>query len=206
MSTVDLPDVTSEPGPTPERAPGPAPRTRHTARWIAGGLVAALVAVSIFLATRPSYQATEVASPLLGHPAPAFSQATLQGPTLSLAELRGHYVYVNFFASWCTPCQKEEPDLKAFYDQQLQHPGGAALLSVVYDDPDAAAAQFVGSSNARWPALEDPGGAIAYRYGVSSPPTTFLIDPRGRVVAEFLGPVTTSQLDGALARARSHSA
>jgi cytochrome c biogenesis protein CcmG/thiol:disulfide interchange protein DsbE len=198
VSTVAPPDATSDADPDVARTP------RHTARWIAGGLLAALVAVSIFLATRPSYQATEVASPLLGHPAPAFSQATLQGPTLSLAELRGHYVYVNFFASWCTPCQKEEPNLKAFYDEQLQHPGGAALLSVVYDDPDAAAAQFVASENARWPAIEDPGGAIALRYGVSSPPTTFLLDPEGRVVAEFVGPVTKSQLDGALALARSH--
>jgi len=185
-------------------ADGPRPRSWHTARWVAGGLLAVLAAVAVFLATRPSYQATEVASPLLGHAAPPFTQATLQGPTLSLAELRGHYVYVNFFASWCTPCQKEEPALVAFHDQQLEHPDGAALLSVVYDDPDAAAAQFVAGAGARWPAIEDPGGNIASSYGVSSPPTTFLIDPRGQVVAEFLGPVTKSQLDGALALARSH--
>ena len=202
MSAVATSDAM--PDATPDADPDMAPGSRHIARWIAGGLLMVLIAVSIFLATRPSYQATEVASPLLGQQAPDFTQTTLQGPTLSLAELKGHYVYVNFFASWCTPCQKEEPNLVAFNEEQLQHPGGSALVSVVYDDPDAAAAQFVANSNARWPALEDPGGAIANRYGVSSPPTTFLIDPRGRVVAEFVGPVTKSQLDGALALARSH--
>ncbi len=188
---------------TPETPALEAPRRRHTARWLAGGLLVVLVVVSVVMATRPSYEATPVASPLIGQPAPAFSQATLDGSQLALASLRGHYVVLNFFASWCTPCQTEEPALVAFDFEQSRQADRAELVSVVFDDPDSAAAQFVQSWGARWPALTDPGGAVANSYGVSSPPTTFLIDPRGRVVDELLGPVSRAELDAKLAQARS---
>ncbi len=181
----------------------PAPRPRHTARWIAAGMVLVLIVVSVVLATRPPYQASEVESPLLGQRAPSFTGATLAGGQVTLAQYRGRYVFVNFFASWCSPCQVEEPDLVAFAYQQGKLANGAALVSVVYDDPDSAAAQFVSTWGARWPAVEDPGGAIANRYGVSAPPTTFHIDPQGRVVADFISALPLSQLDAVLAKARS---
>jgi peroxiredoxin len=169
---------------------------------VAGGLVVLLVAVSVVLATRPSYQATEAQSPLIGHPAPALTGTTLTGQHLDLASYRGRWVYVNYFASWCSPCQAEEPDLVAFNYEQSQRADGAALVSVVYDDPDQAARQFVSQWGATWPAVLDPGGTLANAYGVTSPPTTFLIDPAGRVAGVYLGPTTKAQLDSLLETAR----
>ncbi|HMD44607.1 MAG TPA: TlpA disulfide reductase family protein [Acidimicrobiales bacterium] len=176
-------------------------RRRHVARWIAGSVLAVLVVVSVVLATRPTSQASPTASPLLGHRAPALSGTTLDGRHLSLAAYRGRFVFVDFFASWCAPCQAEEQSLVAFDYQQQRAAHGAALIGVVFNDPDAAARQFVDLWGARWPALTDPGGVAANDYGVASPPTTFLVDRRGVVVGDLVGPATAGQLDGLLARA-----
>lgn len=189
---------------SPEGAPQAVlARRRHTARWVAVGVLAALVAVSVAAATRPSYQATKVASPLLGHAAPPFSGTDLEGQRVSLSGYRGRWVYVNFFASWCTPCQQEEPDLVDFdFLQRERASSGAALVSVVFNDTESAAAQFVSEWGAQWPAVLDRDGTIANAYGVGSTPVTFLIDPRGYVVGAFDGPVKTSQLTAMLSEAR----
>lgn len=179
-------------------------RRRHTARWVAGAVLVVLVAVAVVAATRSAYQAADVPSPLVGRKAPGFSATDLAGRHVSLAAYRGRYVYVNFFASWCPPCQSEEQDLVAFdFQQQQRGSAGAALVSVVFNDTVSAAAQFVTKWGAEWPAVPDSGGQIANAYGVGSPPMTFLVDPRGDVVGVWDGPVKESQLDSMLATARA---
>jgi peroxiredoxin len=170
---------------------------------VAGGVLAVLVAVSVAAATRPSVQATKVASPLLGQRAPGFAGTDLAGARVSLASYRGRYVYVNFFASWCPPCSQEEQALVDFdFQQSRRGTKAAGLVSVVFNDTPSAAAAFVTKWGARWPAVPDRDGTIANAYGVGSPPTTFLIDPRGYVAGVFDGPVQVSQLDSMLAEAR----
>ena len=86
-----------------------------------------------------------MASPLLGHPAPALSGTDLNGGALfSLTLLRGHYVVVNFFASWCVPCEQEAPDLARFHYDQLHSPDGADMVSVVYNDTTLHGARVPG--------------------------------------------------------------
>ena len=91
---------------------------------------AALVAL---LATRPQQTATEVDTPLVGQVAPTISGVTLSGGSFDLSALRGRWVVVNFFASWCPPCQQEQPELVAFAYAH-RSPGDAALVGVVFDD------------------------------------------------------------------------
>ena len=177
-------------------------RRRHTARWVTGGLVVVLIVVSVVLATRPTQQATQVASPLDGAHAPAISATTFSGAHLSLSSLRGRYVFVDFFASWCPPCQAEEQNLVTFNFEQRGAAGRPALLSVDIEDSVAAGRQFVDQWGAKWPTVPDHAGAIANAYGVGSPPMTFLINPRGRVVTAYTGPASVSQLKGMLASAR----
>lgn len=179
-------------------------RRRHTARWVAGAVIGVLVVVSVIAATRPTYQATEAASPLVGTKAPPFTATDLAGQRVSLAGYRGRYVYVNFFASWCPPCHAEEPDLVAFdFQQQKLGRSGAAVLSVVFNDTAGAAAKFVNEYGAEWPAVLDNDGTIANEYGVGSPPMTFLVNPRGTVVGVWDGPVKEAQLDTMLREVRS---
>ena len=182
-------------------------RRRHPTRWVAGAVLLVLVVVGIVLATRTPQEATAVASPLLGHPAPELSGTDLgTGAPVSLASLRGHYVVVNFFASWCTPCQEEAPDLSRFHYAQLRSADGADMVSVVFHDTTSTAHAFLENNGDLWPAVSDPGGAIAERYGVTLPPTTFVIDPSGTVTAVLEGPATDRNLDSFLRAARAEQA
>lgn len=176
---------------------------RHPVRWIAGLLLLALGVVAIVAATRPSVQATEVQSPLVGRAAPALSGTTLQGRVFSLHEDRGHYVYVNFFASWCPACQDEQQALMAFDFRQGRESNGARMVSVVFNDTVADARKYMTDWGIGWPVVPDDAGAIANRYGVDAPPITFLVDPHGTVVGTWEGPVTVSQLDHMLHAAES---
>jgi cytochrome c biogenesis protein CcmG, thiol:disulfide interchange protein DsbE len=177
-------------------------RSRHRARWIAGSVLAVVVALIVLLATRPPATATEVDTPLLGQRAPAIVGTTLTGQSFNLAADRGRFVVVNFSASWCPPCQVEEPALVTFAYQH-RHPGDAALVGVVYDDSVSSARAFARTSGATWPEVIDPGGAIALRYGVRGPPETFLISPSGEVVAHLDSSVTAAVLDQQIAAARA---
>ncbi len=183
-------------------------KRRHTTRWVAGFVLVVLAIIGVVLATRTPQEATAVQSPLVGHMAPQFSGADIQthgAAPVSLRSLRGHYVFVNFFASWCGPCQQEAPDFIAF-DYQNAPKEGADLVSVVFHDQVASAEGFLKTQGAPWPAVDDPGGAIAERYGVTSPPTTFLVDPSGRITVEpEIGPATQAELENMIDKARKQA-
>jgi len=175
-------------------------RRRHAARWVAGSALVIGVGLVVLLATRPPQAATEAYSPLVGHPAPAIVGTTVGGSSFDLDSLRGRWVVVNFFASWCPPCQQEEPELVTFaYEHRA--PTDAALVGVVFDDSASGARGFLQGSGATWPAVVDPGGQVALDYGVRGPPETFLVAPDGTVAARIIGPVTSAYLDASLRQA-----
>jgi cytochrome c biogenesis protein CcmG, thiol:disulfide interchange protein DsbE len=164
----------------------------------------AIVALSVLVvfcitaavaATRPSFEASVGKSPLDGHRAPPIAGRTIDGGHFSLASLKGRWVYVNFFSGWCVPCQVEAPELISFAYEQSKHPDGAVLVSVLFNDTvDSAKANIVVPYGVTTPSVIDPGGAIANAYGVTSPPTTFLINPEGVVVANVIGQTTDRAL------------
>ena len=177
-------------------------RGGHTARWVAVGVLVIAAGLIAVLATRPSATTVEAKSPLLGHRAPAVAGLTVDGTHFALPRAPGHYVVLNFFASWCTPCQEEAPDLVAFQFQHQQS-GDASVVSVVFNDTTAAARQYQARVGVTWPTLADRDGALALAYGVRENPTSYVIAPSGRVVASVLGGVTAAGLDHIIARAEA---
>jgi cytochrome c biogenesis protein CcmG/thiol:disulfide interchange protein DsbE len=174
----------------------------HRARWIAIGVgvpVALLVAV---LATRPSAGTRAADSPLLGKPAPAAAGQTIDGQPFQLSQLRGHWALVNFFATWCIPCQQEHGDLVRFADEH-RRAGDLNVVGVVYDDSVSAVRDFRAKQGGDWPMLVDPEGRIALDFGVSGVPESFLVSPDGKVAAKVVGGVQAAALDGLLAKVQA---
>jgi len=134
----------------------------------------------------------------IGGEAPDFSQQTPEGGTLSLSQLRGKYVLIDFWASWCKPCRFENPAMKRVYDKYKGK--GFEILGVSLDRSHDAWVGAIQADGINWKHVSDLGfwnNAAAQQYGVSSIPFTVLLDKEGRIIAKGL---RSQQLDTKLAR------
>jgi cytochrome c biogenesis protein CcmG, thiol:disulfide interchange protein DsbE len=127
----------------------------------------------------------------VGQMAPPLSGTTVDGRTVSLADLRGKPVIVNFWASWCGPCIREFPVLK---DAEVRHPG-LVILGVIYQDDAAAAKAFATQMSADWVNLTDPDGSMANAYLVVAPPQSYFIDAKGIVHSRQFGELVAPELE-----------
>jgi cytochrome c biogenesis protein CcmG, thiol:disulfide interchange protein DsbE len=134
-------------------------------------------------------------SPLPGRPAPEFTLPKLDDPDtmVSLAELRGEVVVLNFWASWCMECRWEHGDLSRASD--IYAPRGVRFFGVMYNDTPANGRAWIREMGGQtYPALVDAGSRIAVSYGLYGVPETFIIDQDGIVVHKQIGPITLGRL------------
>jgi peroxiredoxin len=166
---------------------------RRPALVVATAVGLVLIVFVAVLATRTTTPGAVASSPLQGRPAPSIAGVNvMNGRQVSLADERGHYVVVAFFASWCPQCVTETPQLVAFlYAERAVH---ASVLGVIYGDSVGNAQHFLRSYGADWPAVADGNGVIAAKYGVISPPEAFVVAPSGRIIDWIPGGATEAEL------------
>jgi cytochrome c biogenesis protein CcmG/thiol:disulfide interchange protein DsbE len=181
---------------------------KHPFRWIALGVGVLVAVFSVVLALNVSTdpQAELNTSRLLGKPAPDFSVTGLDGTKLTLADLAGKTVIVNFWNSWCAPCGQELPTLLRWYAGHKADPD-VVLLGIPRDDTAGAIRDAARSKGVEWTVADDGGAeAATLDYATRGQPETFAISPDGVIVASVIGPVTTGQLDRMAAIGRRSAA
>jgi cytochrome c biogenesis protein CcmG/thiol:disulfide interchange protein DsbE len=129
----------------------------------------------------------------VGDVAPASPLPRLEGEGKgSLADYRGRWVLVNFWASWCDPCREEAPALERF---QREHAGPKfTVLGIDSRDLSSDGLGFVRQYDLSYPQLRDGDGSAAEEYGTTGVPENFLVDPAGKVRLVVLGPVSEEHL------------
>jgi thiol-disulfide isomerase/thioredoxin len=134
----------------------------------------------------------------VGEVAPNLEATTMDGRAFRLAELRGKFVLLDFWASWCAPCLGEVPNLKAVHEAFGADPR-FEVVSVSVDEDSEAARSVIEAEKLAWRQVQiEPDSAAVAAYGASAIPATFLLGPDGKIIARDLrGP----NLKGAVAKA-----
>jgi cytochrome c biogenesis protein CcmG/thiol:disulfide interchange protein DsbE len=155
-----------------------------------------VVALIIVGATLVYAVAGRGSAPLREGPAPDFTLELFDGGQLSLNELRGQVVVLNFWASWCPPCRQEAPILEAVSERYRGQ--GVTFVGLNYEDADSLARSFVDEFGITYPNGPDVRSRIARVYGVQGVPETFIINPEGEIAEVFIGSPTEAQLTAVL--------
>lgn len=155
----------------------------------AGGTVVALVAS----ARRPAgVGPIEVSGTMPPIEEPSINDMGPVGPSL----YRDKVVLVNFWASWCGPCRKEQPALSRLWEEYRDR--GVQFLGVEFKDDRAAGLAYLDEFEVAYPSVEDPTGIIAHRFGVPYLPATVLVDAEGEMRLRLVGAQTEEALRGHL--------
>ena len=130
----------------------------------------------------------------IGSEAPGFTLKTKDGKEVSLSSFRGKYVLIDFWASWCQPCRRENPNSLKAYNKYKNK--GFEILGVSLDKDRNAWIKAVKDDGMSWIQVIDPDGEVANLYGVNSIPSTFLLNKKGEIVAKNLrGPALMNKLN-----------
>jgi cytochrome c biogenesis protein CcmG/thiol:disulfide interchange protein DsbE len=163
---------------------GRVARQHKIATAIGGAFAAAIVAVSLV--------GSQSGSPPVDPVAPGFTLTALGDPGqhITLSQYKGKPLIVNFWASWCSPCQRETPLIAAWYSQH----GRVIVVGVDVNDNAAQALKFARAKGVSYPVGADPALAATNAYGVVALPQTFFLNAQHRIVDRKYGAVTQADL------------
>ncbi len=162
------------------------------------GLVLIGVAAALLLPKPKEYTAnTDEPSAVpvaVDYQAPELTLKDINGHPMSLKDYRGKVVLVNLWATWCPPCRAEMPTLEGYYRDH--HDEGFVILAVeAGGDPHDQIVAFAERFDLTFPVLEDPQGASLVAFRTQSLPSSFVIDPEGRVKLAWVGAISRTMLE-----------
>ena len=176
---------------------------KHPFRWVAlafgAGVCVLAVVLALTVSTDPQAEANR--SRLVGKRVPAFSVEGLDGVPITSESLVGKTVLVNFWNSWCIPCEQEHGALQSFYEAHRDDPN-VVLLGIVREDTRSRVRREVQRKQIDWPVAFDPGAKAALDFGTRGQPETYAISPDGVVVASQFGPANVKVFDQMVAYAQ----
>lgn len=132
----------------------------------------------------------------VGKTAPNFSLMDTNGNSITLQNLRGKGVLLNFWGTWCKPCEEEMPYMNELYASYKDK--GVEIVALNADETNLAVKNFAQQYKLAFPIAIDKGQKVINTYGVGPLPTTFLIDKNGKVLKQITGTQTKEQIEGYL--------
>ncbi|HET9728480.1 MAG TPA: TlpA disulfide reductase family protein [Acidimicrobiia bacterium] len=172
-------------------------------RWIASAVALVVVAFGVMLAVQHRNEPSVPRIVQQHRVVPAFVVDNAAGGQIDSSTLARKTYVVNFFNSWCIPCQQEAPALKAFYAEHRNDPD-FAMIGVVRDDDDHAAVRsYVRREGITWPVAFDPTGSARLGFGTTGQPETYFVNSSGVAACGTLGASTLADLESMLQAVRS---
>ncbi|MGI8662508.1 MAG: TlpA family protein disulfide reductase [Acidimicrobiales bacterium] len=174
------------------------PHKGRAALYVAVPVAVVILLLVVVLFTRKGADDKATFTPLQDKPVPEVKGTTLDGSSFDIDALRGRWVVVNFFATWCVPCQQEHPELASFARIHAQK-GDAEVVSVVFQDDPAKVRAYFAENGGEWPVVLGSDTDFALAFSITGVPESFLVDPSGIVRQRLIGGVTSVGLDTEIA-------
>ncbi len=157
---------------------------RKPRRW--GFALVWLFVIGVLVVVGVSLIRTQEGHIQVGDKVPDLALQTFEGETIEFADLRGEVVVVNFWASWCKPCEQEAAELQQAYE--LYRDDGVMFLGVDYVDTETEARAYLEKFNITYPNGPDLGTRISQAFRIRGVPETYIIGPDGTLAAFKIGP------------------
>jgi cytochrome c biogenesis protein CcmG/thiol:disulfide interchange protein DsbE len=179
--------------------------TRATLFILGGGLLIGLLMGAVVFIGMPRFNPSTTPlptdgtpAPMTGAPAPDFTLMNISGTEVSLKDLKGKPVLINYWATWCVPCKDEMPAIEAAYQEHKDT--GLTVLAVDADEGLTEVTSFVTSLDISFEVLMDPGSTVNELYRVRAYPTSFFVGRDGTIMAMQIGVMNEAQLAEHLAK------
>lgn len=156
-------------------------------------LASIMLIATVYVIYSELFKEKEVVAAEVGSIAPDFTLKNIDGTNQQLSDYRGKGVVLNFWATYCPPCEKEMPYLEKAYQKYKDQ--GIEILAVDTGEPTMLVNQFVSRKNLTFPILLDRDGLVIDQYQVQNLPITIFINSKGEIIEKVSGELTQEKIE-----------